>query len=124
MDSNTIWLIGGGLIAGVSAGIFGVGGGAIMVPFLTMAMGYTQHQANGTSLVALLAPVGVLGAWTYYRAGKIGSPELKAGALLALGLFFGAYFGARLATSISALLLRRLFAGFLMILALRLWWQK
>ncbi len=125
MDSTLIFsLVAGGAVAGVAAGIFGIGGGAVLIPFLTLVMGYDQHRANGTSLVALLAPVGILGAYTYYRAVKIGPAEMKAGAFIALGIFFGAYFGAKLATTVSGLVLRRLFATLLGVLAIRLWWQK
>src|SRR5688572_2090931 len=68
-----------GIGAGILAGFFGVGGGIIIIPALIFGLGYTQHMASGTSLVALLLPVGLLGVLEYYRAGKIGPENIKAG---------------------------------------------
>jgi uncharacterized membrane protein YfcA len=107
-----------GLAAGVLAGLFGIGGGILIIPLLVYAAKFTQHAAHGTSLAALLLPVGALGAWEYWRNGHV---NFRAAALLALGLFIGAWFGARLAIQLSPLVLRRTFAVFLLIVAARLW---
>ena len=58
-----------GVVAGVAAGMFGIGGGLIIVPALVLLYGLSQHAAVGTSLGAILLPVGALGAWVYYRTG-------------------------------------------------------
>src|SRR5690349_16911999 len=60
-----------GLVGGVCGGLFGIGGGVIVVPALVFLMGYSQHKAQGTSLVALLAPVGILGVINYYKANNV-----------------------------------------------------
>ena len=107
-----------GLGAGVLSGLFGVGGGVLIVPALVYLVGLSSHTAVGTSLGALLLPVGLLGAMAYYRAGHM---QLSAALLIALGLFVGAHFGARLALSLSPVHLTRAFAVFLGLVAVRMW---
>jgi uncharacterized membrane protein YfcA len=110
-----------GLAAGVLSGLFGIGGGVVIVPALLFFAEMTPLGATGTSLGALLLPVGALGAWTYYRAGNL---DIRASALIALGLFFGAYFGARLAQELTPVQLKRAFAIFLVLIAVRIWTAK
>ena len=117
-------LVGIGILAGISAGIFGVGGGIILVPMMVLVLGYAQHMANGTSLVALLLPVGILGVMEYYHAGKIGPENIKAGLIIAIGMLLGTLLGARIAISLSPLVLRRAFAVFLVFAATKLWLAK
>jgi uncharacterized membrane protein YfcA len=110
-----------GLCAGVLAGLFGVGGGLVVIPLLVFLAGFTQQQAAGTSLVALLAPVGAAGVYAFYQAGKINSTHIKAGLLISLGMFIGSYFGARIALAMSDLLLRRCFCVFIVVVAAKFW---
>lgn len=112
----TILLI--GLGAGVLAGLFGIGGGVVIVPALILIARFEPVTATGTSLAALVLPVGILGAIEYYRNGHL---DIRFALLLALGLFAGAWFGARIAQTLAPMVLRRLFAAFLVIVALRLW---
>jgi uncharacterized membrane protein YfcA len=107
-----------GLGAGVLSGLFGIGGGVVIVPALLLITQMSPLAATGTSLGALLLPVGALGAWAYYRNGHL---DLRAALLIALGLFLGAYFGARLAMMLTPLLLKRAFAVFLVLVAIRVW---
>jgi hypothetical protein len=106
-----------GLVSGVASGLFGVGGAIVMIPGLVMLLKMSQHAANGTSLAALLLPVGLLGAIEYYRRGEVNVPYAL---LLALGLFVGALLGAKLAGVVSDLTLRRAFGVFLLLVAGRL----
>src|SRR5207248_5206730 len=76
-----------GLVAGVVSGLFGVGGAIVIIPGLVLVAKLPQHTANGTSLAALLLPVGLLGAWEYYRRGQV---NVSYAAIIAVGLFFGA----------------------------------
>lgn len=110
-----------GALAGICSGLFGIGGGVILVPALVWIMGYPQVAATGTSLVALLLPVGFLGVLEYYRAGKIDSQNIRMGLIIAIGLFVGAYFGAKLAVGLPAPVLRKAFSLFLVLVAIRLW---
>ena len=110
-----------GLVAGISSGLFGVGGGVIIVPLVVGFYGFTQQQGSATSLVALLLPVGALGVVQYYRAGFIGPENFKLGGLIALGLLIGTFFGARFAAQMTSMTLARLFSGYLFIMAIRIW---
>ena len=107
-----------GLGAGVLSGLFGIGGGVVIVPLLIFLAKMQPITATGTSLAALLLPVGALGAYEYYRRGNLNVP---AALWIALGLFFGAYVGAKLAHELSPLQLRRAFAVFLLIIAGKVW---
>ncbi len=110
-----------GLLAGVLGGFFGVGGGIVIVPFLTLAMGFTQHKAQGTSLVALLAPVGLLGLINYYKAGNA---DLKTGALIALAFFGGAWIGSKFAVGLNEDVMRKAFAVFLVLVGAYTFFRK
>lgn len=107
-----------GLGAGVLAGIFGIGGGILIVPALVFFGKMSQRTAVGTSLGALLLPVGALGVYAYWREGNI---DVKAALWVALGMFFGAYGGSVLAQSVSDSSLKRAFAVLLVLVAGRLW---
>lgn len=96
-----------GVIVGMFSGVVGIGGGILFVPLLVWFFGMDQHKAQGTSLGALLAPVGILAFIEYYRAGNA---DIRVAALLAIGFLVGGYFGAAGAQMISDLLLRRIFA--------------
>src|SRR5437588_10896669 len=103
-----------GLMAGVVSGLFGVGGAIVIIPGLVLVAKLPQHTANGTSLAALLLPVGLLGAMEYYRRGQVNVPYA---AILAAGLFLGAFIGAHLAGGVSDVALKRAFGGLLLLVA-------
>jgi uncharacterized membrane protein YfcA len=107
-----------GVVAGVLAGLFGIGGGIVIVPALVLTAGMTIQTATGTSLGALLLPVGLFGALVFYRSGHL---DVRAALLLALGLSAGAYLGAILNQSLRPAVLSRLFAILLVAVAIRLW---
>jgi uncharacterized membrane protein YfcA len=106
-----------GLAAGVFSGMFGVGGGLVIVPALIILFKMKELDALGTSLAALVPPVGLLGATEYWRGGYI---HIRHAAIIALGLFVGAWFGARIITSLSPETIRRVYAGFLLVVAARM----
>ena len=118
---DTLVFIGIGLGAGVLAGIFGLGGGIVIVPALTLLARFAPQTATGTSLASLLLPVGALGAWAYYKEGHV---RIGAALWIAIGLAIGAYFGARMAMSVPPQTLKRAFAVFLVLIAARLWFEK
>ncbi|MCE9560041.1 MAG: TSUP family transporter [Armatimonadetes bacterium] len=103
-----------GMVAGVGGGLFGIGGGIIIVPCLVAALGFTQHKAQGTSLVALLAPVGVLSVMNYYKAENV---DLRIGGVVAAGFFGGAFFGSKIALGLDEVAMKRGFAVFLLCVA-------
>jgi uncharacterized membrane protein YfcA len=96
-----------GLVVGMVSGVVGIGGGILFVPALVWMVGMDQHKAQGTSLGALLAPVGILAFMEYYRKGNA---DLRVAALLAAGFLVGGYFGAVGAQEIPEVWLRRVFA--------------
>ena len=106
-----------GFAAGIVSGLFGVGGAIVIIPGLVLLLGMSQHAANGTSLAALLLPVGLLGTIEYYRRGQVNVPYAV---VIAAGLLLGALIGARLAGMLSDLTLRRAFGAFLLLVAVRL----
>lgn len=103
------WLIVIGLAAGVFAGLFGIGGGIIIVPALVLFAGFPLVKAMGTSLAAILLPVGILGVIAYYRAKVI---DIRASALIAAGLLTSVVAGAWLANTLPVDVMRKLFAAF------------
>jgi uncharacterized protein len=107
-----------GLAAGVLSGLFGIGGGLLIVPALVLVAGFPTKLALGTSLGALLLPVGLLGAYTYYQHGEV---NVRASLVIALGLLIGAWGGATVAQTIPSPTLQRLFAVFIVIMAVQLW---
>lgn len=103
-----------GIIAGVLSGLFGIGGGIIMVPALIAIFGLEMLNANATSLAAMLLPVGIFGVITYYKAGYI---NVRNALWISMGLLIGSYFGAELAVSVDVKVLSKLYAAFLLYIA-------
>jgi uncharacterized membrane protein YfcA len=110
-----------GLGAGVLAGMFGIGGGIVIVPALILLVKFPPQMATGTSLAIFLLPIGLLGAYAYYKEGHV---RVVPALLLALGVFLGSYFGARIALQMSPLMLKRGFSVLLVVTAARMWWGK
>lgn len=109
-----------GFVAGILSGVFGVGGGIIIVPALILLAGLAPLAAIGTSLTALLLPVGALGVWEYYKKGDV---HVVAALCVALGIFVGVFLGARLAHLLTPIQLKRSFAVFLVLIAGRMWFS-
>jgi len=112
-----------GLAAGVAGGMFGIGGGAIMVPAMVLLLGMGQKLSTGTSIIAQIFPIGVLAAVVYYRAGNV---NIRQGILLAVGLIIGNLFGAVFANQsfISDDLMKKLYGVFLLAIGARyLFWD-
>lgn len=94
-------------LCGVAAGMVGIGGGVLLVPLLGLLFGFSQHRAQGTSLVALIPPTGILAVMAYSKAGYL---DWKTGLLLIPGVFLGGIAGGALARKIPAAGMRRIFA--------------
>jgi uncharacterized membrane protein YfcA len=109
-----------GLGVGIVSGVVGIGGGILFVPALAWLLGMSQHKAQGTSLGALLAPVGLFAFLEYYRRGNA---DLRVALLLAAGFLVGGYFGAAGAQYIPELWLRRIFALTLVAVGGRMWFS-
>ncbi|MDD3649894.1 sulfite exporter TauE/SafE family protein [Immundisolibacter sp.] len=98
-----------GLGGGLASGLFGIGGGILIVPALVYWAGFSQHQATGTSLAVLLPPVGLAAVIEYYRHGNV---DVHAAVILAATLFVGAWLGAEAANRLDGPYLRLLFGIF------------
>ena len=99
VSAEVLKMIALGLAAGICSGMFGIGGGLIIVPALVLIFGFDIKTAIGTSLFVILLPTGLLGVWEYW---KIGQLKVSAGFWIAFGVFCGAYLGAMLAGAVSA----------------------
>jgi uncharacterized protein len=104
-----LWLIfvGIGIIAGLSSGLFGIGGGIVVVPMLMYWAGFSPHKAIGTSILLLLPPLGLAAAIEFYRNGHT---DVQAGLIIAVTMFCAAWFGARIANKIRGPYLRLFFS--------------
>src|SRR5258708_6303867 len=109
--ANVLIGIGFGVAGGVLAGLFGIGGGIVIVPALVF-LGLSQKHATGTSLAALVLPVGILGVLEYAHRHEV---EWKYAIGIALGLTVAAFFGAKYAGSLSNAVLRRAFGGVILL---------
>jgi len=114
---NLALMVALGLGAGVLAGMFGIGGGLVIVPGLVILLHLDPKTAAGTSLAALVLPTGLLGAYEYYREGLV---DVRAALIVAGGLFFGAYFGAKIIVGLDPLMARRVYAVFLFAMGARM----
>lgn len=111
-------------LCGMASGMFGIGGGVLLVPLLTLLFSFRQHRAQGTSLVALIPPTGALALAAYAREGFV---SWRTGMLLIPGVFLGGIVGGKLAVKLKPPRMRQVFAGILFALgawqALRAWWR-
>ncbi len=106
-----------GLAAGILGGMVGVGGGIIVVPALIFFLGFTQHQASGTSLAMMLPPVGILAVINYYKKGAL---DVRIAALLAVGFLAGGYLGSRLSLGMAQETVKKVFAVVMIAMALKM----
>ncbi|PKG41575.1 sulfite exporter TauE/SafE family protein [Psychroflexus sp. MES1-P1E] len=110
-----------GLIAGFLSGILGVGGGVVMVPLMILLLGFSQHQAQGTSLAVLAVPVTLAAAYTYYQDGSL---NWRYALVMALMFVIGGYLGSKLAISLDEKVLKRIFGIVLVVLGFRMIFVK
>jgi uncharacterized membrane protein YfcA len=121
MDLQFVGFLAIGLAAGWLSGLMGIGGGVIIVPALMFIYGFSLRDAQGTSLGAILAPVGILAAYTFHQNGNL---NIKAAALIALGFFFGALLGAKTNYLIKREYMEKIFATLLILIAVRIFFKK
>jgi uncharacterized membrane protein YfcA len=104
-------------LCGIASGLFGIGGGVLLVPLLALLLGFTQHRAQGTSLIALIPPTGILALIAYAKGGYV---SWKTGLLLIPGIFVGGILGGYFAKHIHPRAMRQIFAGIMFALGI---WQ-
>ncbi len=117
---NVLYIVLGAAV-GVLGGVIGIGGGVLLVPALIFLFGYSQKDAQGTSLAMMIPPIGILAAITYFKAGHV---RLLPALLLAAGFVGGGLIGAKIAVFLPGTVLRKVFAVFLMLVAMKLFFSK
>ena len=106
-----------GLGVGALSGLIGIGGGVLITPSLIYFFGFSQHDAQGTTLALLVPPIGILGAWTYFQQGYV---DIRVALLICLGFVFGGLIGAKFAIDIPEELLRRVFGVAIILVGLKM----
>ena len=109
-----------GLIAGILSGLIGIGGGIIMVPML-LILGFSQQQAQGTSLAALLPPVTLFAVINYHKAGFI---DWRYAIIISLVFVIGGYFGSKIAVNIDQKTLKKIFGVLLLLIGTKMLFSK
>ena len=110
-----------GVAAGIFGGMFGIGGGTILIPALVYLYGLTQHQAQGTTLAIMVPPIGLLAAWRYWQAGNV---KLSMAAFICAGFFVGGLIGANVIHNVSDPMLKKLFGFYLLFISARMIFSK
>ena len=106
-----------GLAAGTLGGLVGVGGGIIIVPALIYFLGFSQFQAQGTSLALIMFPVGILAVLQYYKQGHV---DFRYVGLLAAGFIIGGYMGSKISLSLPQETVKKVFASLMLIIAVKM----
>ena len=119
--TSTIVFILVGIVAGVLSGMFGIGGGIIIVPALMYLCGFSQLKAQGTSLAILLLPVGIFAFIEYYKKGQV---NLQAGTLIVFFLVIGSVFGSKLAQNLPMDVLRKSFGVLMLLISIKMIFSK
>jgi uncharacterized membrane protein YfcA len=114
---NAILLILLGVFAGVLSGFLGIGGATIIVPALVLIWGFSQHQAQGTTLALMVPPIGLLAAIKYYSTGSV---NLGFAGFICIGFFVGALIGATLVQPVPDVMLRKIFGVFFALVAMKM----
>ncbi len=110
-----------GILAGMLSGLVGVGGGVIMVPLLVLLLGFSQHQAQGTSLAVLVVPVTAVAVYAYYKEGHI---DWRYAAIIAVFFVIGGFFGSKIAIGLDEKMLKRTFGIILLLIAGKMLLEK
>ena len=116
-EPSVVLVLAIGLAAGILSGVFGIGGGVIIVPALIYMAGFRQHSATGTSLAVLLPPIGLGAMWEYYRHGNV---NVRVAMIMAVAVFAGGWVGAIIANRVAGPYLRLAFGLFVVVLGVSL----
>lgn len=110
-----------GLAAGFLSGMVGIGGGIIIVPVLVYFLGFTQHQAQGTTLFMFLLPIGILGVMNYHKQGYV---DYKTALIICSTFVFGSYFGSKLSISLDQKTVKQIFGAIIILLGAKMLFWK
>jgi len=116
--TTLIILVAIGLFAGIAGGMIGIGGGLVIVPCLVYFLGFSQFEAQGTSVATLLLPIGVLAAYNYHKADSI---NWKFALIIALTFIVGGYIGSKLSINfLSESTVKKVFGVIMLIGAIKM----
>lgn len=115
--TTLIILLSLGLIAGILSGLVGIGGGIVIVPALVYFLGFSQHQAQGTTLAMFLIPIGILGAYNYYKEGYV---DIKTALIIATTFVIGSYFGSKISIGLDQNIVKRIFGVIILLISLKM----
>lgn len=110
-----------GLVTGALGGMMGIGGALILIPALIYFLGFSQHEAIGTSLAVMLPPIGLFAAYNYYKAGQV---NLLYALVIAIAFMAASYFTSKLALKMPENVIRKIFSVFLLLVAIRMFFSK
>lgn len=117
---NFVWFGVIGLAAGMLAGVFGVGGGIIMVPAMVLLLGFSQHKAQGTSLAVLSMPVVAAAAYTYWKQSNV---DILGAVVMGACLVVGGILGSKFAVGLDPVIMRKSFAVFMVCVAVYMFFK-
>jgi len=110
-----------GLFAGFLSGLIGIGGGIVIVPILVYLLNFNQKTAQGTTLFMFLFPIGILGVYNYYKGGFL---DYKTALIMAGTFVLGSYFGSKVVLSIDTRLVKQIFGAFIILIGLKMLFNK
>ena len=116
-----IYLLLIGMAAGIASGFLGIGGGIIVIPALVYLIGFSQKEAQGTSLGLLLPPIGLLAVINYYKAGYV---NIKAALIMSAAFILGSFISSKFAVSLPENIMKKIFGIFLLFYAIKLFFEK
>lgn len=119
--STFIVLIIIGLLAGMLSGFVGVGGGLLMIPLLMMFLSLSQLEAQGTAIVAMLPPIGILAAINYFKSGYV---KWEYAVIIALTFVVGGYFGSKISLNLNPEIVKKVFGVIMLFAAIKLIFTK
>ena len=110
-----------GLAAGLLSGMVGIGGGIIIVPALVFFIGFSQHEAQGTTLAMFLIPIGILGVYNYYKAGYV---DVKVALIMAITFVLGSYIGSKVSITLNQEVVKKVFGVIIFLISLKMVFGK
>jgi len=110
-----------GLLTGTFSGMLGIGGGIIIIPALVYLMGFTWHQAIGTSLAVMLPPIGLFAAYNFYKEGQI---NITYALIIAFAFMIGSYFSSKIAVHLNENILRKTFSILMIAVSVKMFFTK
>ncbi|MGE5362572.1 MAG: TSUP family transporter [Bacteroidota bacterium] len=110
-----------GLMAGAASGVLGIGGGIIIIPALVSLLSFSQLKAQGTSMGLLLPPIGIFAAINYYKSGNM---DIKASLIMCTTFIIGSYLSSKYIVTIPEAVMKKIFAVFLLVYAMKLFFGK